>query len=103
MFVVLTDACPKGDHLLAPICSVRGVGHDGACVFKAGEHPAIVNESYLLYAKTAKFFGKSLSSKVVALEFTTSGTLSAELLERSIKGLSTSLHVEPWIKKYLKG
>lgn len=102
MFVVLTDACPKGDHLLVPICSVRDKGHDPSCVFEVSEHAVIVNKSYLLYARVQKHYGKNLLDKVQALEIIPSGQLSAVLLKRAQDGMKKSPHPELWAKKYFQ-
>lgn len=64
----LIPSGPSGDHLfvvalsgnlingkehilLASFCTIRNPLHDQTCIVKAGEHPFVVSDSYINYAK----------------------------------------------------
>jgi len=60
LFVVCTDACVEGKHLLTRISSWINDLCDPTCRFAAGEHPFIKHTSYLLYRKSRIELGADL-------------------------------------------
>ncbi len=51
LFVVCTDACADGNHLLVPVASWINDLCDATCKLAKGEHPFITHASYILYRK----------------------------------------------------
>ena len=51
LFVVCTDACANGRHLLVPVASWTNDLCDATCKLAKGEHPFITHPSYILYRK----------------------------------------------------
>lgn len=50
LFVIVTDVCPAGSHLLVNFCSIKPqVRYDATCIVNPGEHPFIKHPSYMLY------------------------------------------------------
>ena len=51
LFVVCTDACVNGLHLLVPVTSWTNDLCDATCKLAKGEHPFLTHASYILYRK----------------------------------------------------
>src|SRR5262249_24990074 len=96
LFVVLTEPCPDGKILAAPICKVPASGkHDGACPLKVGDHAFIEVDSYVAYAFAQQYMADVLDKQISKNILRTDKPTSAALLARIRQGASASRHIPP--------
>lgn len=100
-YVVVTGACSKGDHMLVPICSVRGA-HDPACLIDPSEHKSLSLKSYVYYGGANKQFGKNIRRRLDQGEIFPHPPVSDSLLQRIVDGLMASKFATPAMKKYVQ-
>lgn len=81
------------------VCTIdAGVYHDHACIIKAGEHPFIVADSYVLYAKPMAAHHDGLKKKTDGWVYYEKAPVSADLLVRIVDGADKSRHTPRWAK-----
>lgn len=104
LFVTLTDACREGQHLLVSLSRVKdGVHYDPACVFNAGEHQFVREESFAAYRLARIEPAAKLIRHVKAWDFTPKDDMPNHLVERMCAGIEASDFVPSRILKYYRG
>ncbi len=104
LFVILTDACRDGRHLLVSLSRVKeGVHHDAACVFAAGEHRFVREESFAVYRLARIEPAAKLIRHVEAWDFTPKDDMPNHIVERMCAGIEASDFVPPLILRYYRG
>lgn len=104
MFVITTDACPAGKHLLVNLTSIKDGRHtDETCIVNPGEHPFITRPSYVLY-RAAQIEGANKLTKMVDGWVYRSGQpASDDLTDRILAGFFDSPFTPRFVKTYLAG
>lgn len=83
--------------------SIReGVYYDKACILKAGCHPFIAHDSYVLYSHARIDSENHLKSQVSSGRMIPKEPVDNELLTVIIEGLKNSLHTKKYLKELVK-
>ena len=97
LFLVLTDPAKSDKILLANASTVYPkVAHDTSCYLQIGDHPFVINQSYIVYAKAriiskAKFCSMIASSQVIHKP----PPISIAVLSKIDVGFQTSPFADP--------
>jgi hypothetical protein len=103
LFVVLTDECKDGFHLLVSISTIRpNVFHDPACIIKAGEHPFIAMDSYAAYRLSQTTGAAHIVKCVDGWLYMKKEPASDVLLQRLCDGVETSQFAPARIQNYYR-
>ncbi len=101
LFVVVTDECDAGEHLMVSLSSIKqGVYHDPTCEMQVGAHPFVTAPSYVEYRLAI------IRSAQYICQCTNNGAyiprqpLSAALLVRVADGVLVSSFVPAKIRRY---
>ncbi len=103
LFVITTDACPNGLHVLANFTKVapdRFV--DDACLLAPGEHPFIIQDSYVLYRSAIIQPALRLSNMVDGWVYKNGYPASVKLTNRILAGFGKSRFTPKFIKIHLQ-
>ncbi|HBK35811.1 MAG TPA: hypothetical protein DDZ35_02630 [Halomonas sp.] len=95
----------RGYHgvLLVNISTVRdGRKFDSTCLFHPGEHPFVIQQSYVVYSEAVVKNAEDISQFVNMGEFTPRAPISDHLYERTLAGFHSSPRVTPKIKRFIK-
>jgi hypothetical protein len=102
LFVITTDACPAGKHLLVNLTSVKQDRHnDLTCILEPGEHPFITQQSYILYRGAQIQGSNRLGAMVDGWVYRSGARASAELTDRILAGFFDSPFTPRFVKNYL--
>ncbi|MFH1158983.1 MAG: hypothetical protein V1721_08945 [Pseudomonadota bacterium] len=99
LYVVLTNKCDKGLHLLVPICSKRH-GSDGTCLLGTGDHGFLKNDSYVSYHHAAEWDSAVIAERIKNGDITFRGLLDEKVFALVAGGVENSLFTKPKIKSY---
>jgi hypothetical protein len=103
LFIVMTNRCPTGQHLLFSVSSVKPSVHfDAACEFFGGEHEFIKKHSYVYYRLAEQRRADSITKLVQARYFEVKADLSPSEFQRVCDGVETSKFVKPWAVSYFR-
>jgi hypothetical protein len=104
MFVITTQACSQGQHLLVNATSIKPNRFvDPTCVLAPGEHPFIIDDSFILY-RAAQLQGANRIAKMVdGWVYRTGQPASEALTDRILAGFRVSRFTPCFILKYLSG
>ena len=91
LFVILTDVCAEGQHLLVSLSRIReGVHFDPACVFEPGEHRFVRDRSFAAYRLARIEPAEKLIRHVEAWDFTPKDDMPVPLVDRMRAGIEAS-------------
>lgn len=103
LFVIVTDACSKGQYLLVNFSTIHpGAYYDDTCLVDPGEHPFIKSASYVFYSHARVEAGARLAKLVETLYWRECEPVNDNLLKRIYDGFLRSPHVKNWVKNYLR-
>jgi hypothetical protein len=104
LFVICTDACSNGQHLLVPIATWQNDLSDPTCKLAAGDHDFIKHPSYVLYRKARIELATTLIAGVHEKAFSPHDPMNASagfgpgcsetakaLIRPSLRGAGTTL------------
>lgn len=107
LHIVLNDPYP--DSTLAPkvlVVSVMSIPssniYDPSCTLFPGEHPFVVNHSYVAYRFAALQDPANLQAKVNAHHFVAKPLMSDQVFAHVVTGLMESPYTEPRLLKYFQ-
>jgi hypothetical protein len=100
LFVVCTDACAEGRHLLVPIASWTNDLCDATCKLAKGEHPFIAHPSYILYRKARIEAAAALIGGVERGGLSPQAPMNGQTFLRIANGVCRSPHTPRKIKVY---
>jgi hypothetical protein len=100
LFVVCTDACKDGKHLLVPIATWTNDLCDDTCRLTAGEHRFIKHASYILYRKARIEAGVDLVKGVEERVLAPDDPMNGQTFLRIANGVCRSLQTPRKIKAY---
>jgi hypothetical protein len=100
LFIVCTDKCANGKHLLVTVTGWTNNLCDATTRLAAGEHPFITKDSYILYRKcrieTAEDLGKGVDGGI----FIPRDAAGNELMAKILAGICTSEQTPRKVKRY---
>lgn len=100
LFIVITNKCTLGNHLLIPICT-KHRGCDQSCLLGKGDHDSfIVHDSYVCYARADLYNHEELRKKVKAGDIRYKDMLDERIFGFVCNGVITSKFTPPKMKKY---
>lgn len=103
LFVILTDACVHGQHLLVSLSRIKdGVHFDEACVFEPGEHRFVRERSFAAYRLARIETAEKLIRHVAAWDFTPKDDMPADLVVRMRDGVERSDFVAARVVNYYR-
>lgn len=100
LFIVCSDACEEGNHVLVSITGWTNHLCDGTTKLGKGDHPFLHKDSYVLYRKARVESSEAISKGVESGLFDCKDDISAQLVEKIMKGLCESIHTPKKVKKY---
>jgi hypothetical protein len=103
LFVVLTNPCEGGHHLLASISSVKpNRAHDPTCILEAGEHPWLDRKSYVFYARVRQVPHAGLIKCVRSGLYIPKENCDEPVLKKICAGVTESAMTPRWAKEYFR-
>jgi hypothetical protein len=103
LFVVVTNPCTGGFHLLVSVTSVKpNRQHDPTCLLEAGEHPFLDRQSYVFYAKAQQLGHAGIIKCVGSGLYITKESCTAGMLKKVCEGISASAMTPRWAKEYFR-
>lgn len=103
LFLIATDICGDGDHLLVGLSSIKsGIYHDPACIIAAGSHPFLGVASYAEYKFARRDFTTHLSRLVDRGAFLQREDASPDLLNQVCVGIELSKHISRSMRAYYR-
>lgn len=96
LFILLTDPCPESDGgdkcvLMVSLSSVRPpMPYDSTCILRAGDHPFVKNDSYVVYQRSRIEAANKLLDGVKQGVLIPQQTMDATVFARICKGLEES-------------
>jgi hypothetical protein len=104
LFVILTDRCNEGMHLLVNFATVRPDRYvDQTCIVEAGEHEFLKAKSFVHYRHARTDRAELLTKCVDGWTFKPKDPVSADLLERIRAGVAASPQTARRVKTYFEG
>ncbi len=102
LFVVVTDKCDQGKHLLLNFTTVRpNLQYDATCVVEPGEHQFIRAQSYVAYRYAQIQDADRLARFVDNRYYQSSDDAPSALVERMIAGAFASDFTPNFVLDYL--
>lgn len=96
LYVIMTNACAKGEHLLISITSVYAdKAYDSTCQFFGGEHPQINHHCYAFYKLPERRQVSHIQKCVSGWLFHARDQLSEPHFSRMCAGIAASPFSEP--------
>ena len=103
LFVIATNRCANGAHLIVNITTVRGPNIDATCVLEAGCHRFVTGQSYAVYRMADIQSAERLGRMVDGWVYSVHDDASEELTQLVYDGVSQSRHTPKRILNYLSG
>lgn len=100
LFIVCTDLCDEGRHLLVPVASWINDLCDPTCRLNAGDHGFISRPSYILYRKALIEDATTLEKGVLTKRLIPHDVMNAQVFLRVSNGICRSPQTPRRIKKY---
>lgn len=104
LFVISTDRCPGGKHLLLNLSSAKeGLAHDATCEVGVGEHPFVTKPSFIAYRHAQVQAGERIEKLVNGWYYKAHQPASEELTARALAGVSQSIFTPRFVITYVAG
>ena len=101
LFILLTDACHSGAHLMAPVCTIRdNKFYDQACIIEPGEHGFITAKSSVEYRLAVIAQGGHIALCVDGGIYIEKENVNDDLFNRICSGARTSTHITRSMQNY---
>jgi len=103
LYVITTDACGKGMHVLACLCSIKeGQFYDETCLVTVGEHEFVTRDSYIAYNFARVEGGNRIGMLVEKQLWRPDVPASEELTQRILDGYMRSPFTPRFVKAQLR-
>ncbi len=99
LFIILTNKCANGQHLLVPVCTQRKK-FDRACLLGKGDHKFINDPSYIQYSNAALYESQILIKQVNSGVISYEGLLDEKVFAHVCNGVENSVHITPLHLEY---
>src|SRR5437764_12129249 len=100
LFIVCTDACKAGNHVIVSVTEWQNHLCDGTTRLAVGDHPFITKDSYIFYRKARIESGAALAAGVASGLFVPRNPASDALVAKILKGICDSIQTPRKVKKY---
>ena len=100
LFVVCSDACAEGNHVLVSITGWTNDLCDGTTKLSVGDHPFLYKDSYVFYRKARIESSAVLAKGLETGAFEVKEPMNEELVAKIMLGLCASIHTPRRVKKY---
>jgi hypothetical protein len=100
LFVVCTDACEHGLHILVSITGWTNNLCDGTTRIGAGEHPFLYKDSYVFYRKARVESSDVILAGINTGLFELKDPISESWMAQITAGICASMHTPRKVKKY---
>lgn len=100
LFLVCSDACNEGKHILVSITGWTNDLCDGTTRLKKGDHPFLHKDSYVFYRKARIEEGSILAKGIASGTFVLKDSADAALIDLVRLGLCASKQTPKKVKKY---
>ena len=100
LFVVCTDVCDEGKHLLVSIASLINSLCDQTCIIQPHEHPFVKHPSYVFYRKSLIQPAQAINDAVEKGLFKPKENMNSQTLLRIRNGVCNSPQTPKRIKTY---
>jgi hypothetical protein len=102
LFTIVTEVCPEGKHLLLNVSSIReGQFRDPTCEVAAGEHPFIIQASYVVYRSPQIQTAERLTKLVDGWLYKRHSPADEALVAKIFAGVGVSRFTPRYVKSYL--
>lgn len=103
LFVITTDACPQGKHILVNLTSIKpGRSIDTTCVVQPGEHPFVVRDSYVVYRSAQMLSAQKIGQMVDSWVYRKGQPATEPLTDKILAGFSASQFTPRFILNHLR-
>ena len=103
LFVVVTNRCDGGFHLLISVSSVKPNRiYDPTCLLEAGEHPFLDRQSYVFYAMPRQLGHAGMIKCVSTGLYVPKDSCTQAVLEKIRNGITASAMTPRWAKEYFR-
>lgn len=103
LYVIVTNRCRSGAHLLLSVSSVyENRHHDPACLIEAGEHEFINRQSYIVYSKPEQRPAGLITKLISSGAYERRDDVTHDLLARICVGVHASEFSRPWMIQYFE-
>ncbi len=101
LFVILTDRCQDGMHLLVSLSTIKpGRFHDNACIVEPGEHRFVKRPSFIEYRRPRRDTASHLVTCVNGWTFTPHDDVTDAVFKRICHGIHESKFIPQGMKRY---
>lgn len=100
LFIVCTDQCDHGYHVLVSVTGWTNHLCDGTCRLGAGDHPFLYKDSYVFYRKARVEESSVIAKGIESGHFELKDPMSDDWVKKIMAGLCASDHTPRKVKKY---
>lgn len=101
LFIVMTNPCSDGQHLLLNVSSIKdGKSYDPTCTFQGGEHEFITSPSFIEYRHADRRPASLISKCIGSGLFVLKNDLDQTEFDRVVSGIYKSEFIKPWAESY---
>ena len=100
LFIVCTDCCDKGCHVLVSITGWTNHLCDGTTKLGAGDHPFLYKDSYFFYRKARIESSAAIEKGIEDGLFEVQDPMSDAWVKKIMEGICASIHTPRKVKKY---
>jgi hypothetical protein len=102
LFIVCTDACPEGNHIIVSVTGWTNDLCDGTTRLAKDDHPFLYKDSYVFYRKARIEHCSALAKGVEAGVFDVKEAMDEAWIKKIMAGLCRSKQTPRKVKKYAK-
>lgn len=102
LFIICTDICDKGCHVVVPLTTYVNNLCDDTCAIDRGEHAFVKHKSYILYRKAEIREAAALIAGVANRIMAPHDDMNGQTFLRIKNGLCRSIHTPRKVKKYIR-
>lgn len=100
LYVVCTDACDAGNHLIVPISGYANHLCDGTCILEPGDHEFVTKRSYAFYRKARIESATTLDNGLDMQVFIPKADMAPDIFGRILEGICASPQTARKLKRY---
>jgi hypothetical protein len=100
LFIVCSDACEQGNHILVSITGWTNDLCDPTTKLGVGDHPFLYKDSYVFYRKARIESANVILKGIESGAFETHDPIDDAWVAKILEGLCASIHTPRKVKKY---
>lgn len=103
LFVITTDACTQGKHILASMSRIKeGRRYDPTCILEVGVHPFVRTRSFIAYNHARIEGANRITHLVDGMVWRPSVAATPELTQQILAGYIVSPFTPRFVKAYMR-